>query len=136
MFDQDEGLRHQVFLTGTPYPDGGSAQFLEDRHRGHACVEDHIRCGRTTGFGRLRDFNVNAAWLELSLAAIDLPAWMRVPLPDGGLAAAVPKNSPRLSTASPHCPVPLADRQTPARPRPERPWRTRPPRWDSAMTKQ
>ncbi|MEU9292082.1 IS1380 family transposase, partial [Streptomyces sp. NPDC048275] len=40
LFDQDEGLRHQVFLTDTPYCDGGSAQFLEVRHRGHACVED------------------------------------------------------------------------------------------------
>lgn len=93
LFDQDEGLRHQVFLTDTPYPGGGSAQFLEARHRGHACVEDHIRCGKTTGFGRFpsRDFTVNAASLELSLAAIDLLAWMRVLLLDGELAAAEPK---------------------------------------------
>ncbi|MFI9588585.1 hypothetical protein ACIHCQ_44015 [Streptomyces sp. NPDC052236] len=47
-----EGLRHHVFLTDTPYSGGGSAQFLEIRHRGHATVEDHIRCGKTTGFGR------------------------------------------------------------------------------------
>lgn len=93
LFDQDEGLRHQVFLTDTPYPGGGSAQFLEVRHRGHARVEDYIRCGKTTGFGRFpsRDFNVNAAWLELSLAAIDLLAWMRVLLLDGELASAEPK---------------------------------------------
>ncbi|MFD7860349.1 IS1380 family transposase, partial [Streptomyces microflavus] len=43
LFDQDEGLRHQLFLTDTPYSGGGSAQFLEVRHRGHASVEDHIR---------------------------------------------------------------------------------------------
>ncbi len=49
LFDQDQGLRHQVFLTDTPYSGGGSAQFLEVRHRGHATVEDHIRCGKTTG---------------------------------------------------------------------------------------
>ncbi|MHB9863407.1 IS1380 family transposase [Streptomyces sp. YIM S03343] len=93
LFDQDEGLRHQVFLTDTPYSGGGSAQFLEVRHRGHATVEDHIRCGKATGFGRFpsRDFNVNAAWLELSLAAIDLLAWMRVLLLDGELATAEPK---------------------------------------------
>jgi hypothetical protein len=93
LFDQDEGLRHQVFLTDTPYSGGGSAQFLEVRHRGHACVEDHIRCGKTTGFGRFpsRDFAVNAVWLELSLTAIDLLAWMRVLLLDGELAAAEPK---------------------------------------------
>ncbi|WP_326608312.1 IS1380 family transposase [Streptomyces sp. NBC_01800] len=93
LFDQDEGLRHQVFLTDTPYSGGGSVQFLEVRHRGHATVEDHIRCGKNTGFGRFpsRDFNVNAVWLELSLAAIDLLAWTRVLLLDGELATAEPK---------------------------------------------
>jgi hypothetical protein len=93
LFDQDEGLRHQVFLTDTPHCGGGSAQFLEVRHRGHATVEDHIRCGKVTGFGRFpsRDFSVNAAWLELGLAAIDLLALMRVLLLDGELASAEPK---------------------------------------------
>ncbi|MEV6536898.1 IS1380 family transposase [Streptomyces sp. NPDC051639] len=93
LFDQDQGLRHQVFLTDTPYSGGGSAQFLEVRHRGHATVEDHIRCGKTTGFGRFpsRDFAVNAVWLELSLTAIDLLAWTRVLLLDGELATAEPK---------------------------------------------
>jgi hypothetical protein len=93
LFDQDEGLRHQVFLTDTPYCGGGSAQFLEVRHRGHATVEDRIRCGKATGFGRFpsRDFGVNAVWFELSLAAIDLLAWMRLLLLDGELATAEPK---------------------------------------------
>ncbi|MEU1217434.1 IS1380 family transposase [Streptomyces microflavus] len=93
LFDQDEGLRHQVLLTDTPYSSGGSAQFLEVRHRGHATVEDHIRCGKTTGFGRFpsRDFGVNTVWLELSLTAVDLLAWARVLLLDGELAAAEPK---------------------------------------------
>ncbi|MEU2249085.1 IS1380 family transposase [Streptomyces sp. NPDC019224] len=92
LFDRDEGMRHQVFLTDTPFT-SGSAQFLEVRHRGHATVEDHIRCGKTTGFGRFpsRLFGVNAAWLELSLAAIDLLAWTRVLLLDGELATAEPK---------------------------------------------
>jgi hypothetical protein len=93
LFDQDEGLRHQVFLTDTPYSDSGSAQFLEARHRGHARVEDHIRCGKTTGFGRFpsRNCNINAVWLELSFTAIDLLAWTRFLLLDGELAAAEPK---------------------------------------------
>lgn len=93
LFDQDEGRRHQVFLTDTPYSGGGSAQFLEVRHCGHASVEDHIRCGKTTGFGRFpsRGFHVNSAWLELSLTAIDLLAWTRVLLLDGELAATEPK---------------------------------------------
>lgn len=93
LFDQDEGLRHQVFLTDTPSCGGGSAQFLEVRHSGHATVEDHIQCGKTTGFGRFpsRDFDINTVWLELSLAAIDLLAWTRVLLLDGELATAEPK---------------------------------------------
>lgn len=92
LFDQDEGLRHQIFLTDTPFT-SGSAQFLEVRHRGHATVEDRIRCGKGTGFGRFpsRRFPVNAAWLELSLAAIGLLAWTRVLLLDGELATAEPK---------------------------------------------
>ncbi|MBY8888124.1 transposase [Streptomyces sp. PTM05] len=66
---------------------------MEVRHRGHATVENCIRCGKTTGFGRFpsRDFAINTAWLELSLAAIDLLAWMLVLLPDGELATAEPK---------------------------------------------
>ncbi|MFI6122316.1 IS1380 family transposase [Streptomyces sp. NPDC051064] len=93
LFDQDEGLRHQVFLTDTSYDGRGSIQYLEVRHRRHATVEDHIRCGKDTGFGRFpsRHFLVNAAWLEMSLAAIDLLAWSRTLLLDGDLATAEPK---------------------------------------------
>ncbi|MGA5880767.1 IS1380 family transposase [Streptomyces cellulosae] len=93
LFDQDEGLRHQVFLTDTPFAGGGSAQYLEVRHRCHATVEDRIRCGKDTGFGRFpsRHFQVNAAWLELSLTAIDLLAWTQLLLLDGNLATAEPR---------------------------------------------
>jgi hypothetical protein len=92
LFDLDEGMRHQVFLTDTP--DGeGSVQHLEVRHRAHARVEDRIRCGKTTGFGRFpsRHFALNAAWLELSLTAADLIAWTQALLLDGELATAEPK---------------------------------------------
>ncbi|WP_328946312.1 IS1380 family transposase [Streptomyces sp. NBC_00250] len=93
LFDQDEGMRHHVFLTDTPVTGGGSIQYLEVRHRAHARVEDHIRCGKTTGFGRFpsRHFAINQAWLELSLTAIDLLAWARTLLLDGELATAEPK---------------------------------------------
>lgn len=71
----------------------GSLQLLEVRHRAHARVEDRIRCGKNTGFGRFpsRHFAVNAAWLELSLTAIDLHAWAQTLLLDGELATAEPK---------------------------------------------
>jgi Transposase DDE domain group 1 len=92
LFDTIEGFRHQVMATDTP-PGHGSIQFLEARHRAHARVEDRIRTGKDTGFGRFpsRIFAINAAWLELALAGIDLLAWTQHLLLDGELAAAEPK---------------------------------------------
>ncbi|MEV6949739.1 IS1380 family transposase [Streptomyces sp. NPDC051172] len=92
LFDLDEGMRHQVFLTDTPYSQG-SLQHLEVRHRAHARVEDRIRCGKITGFGCFpsRHFAINTAWLELSLTALDLLAWMRTLPLEGELATAEPK---------------------------------------------
>lgn len=92
LFDTIEGNRHQVMATDTP-PGGGSIQFLEARHRNHARVEDNIRCGKDTGFGRFpsRVFAVNAAWLELALTGIDLLAWTKTLLLQGELAKAEPK---------------------------------------------
>ena len=92
LFDTIEGMRHQVMATDTP-PGGGSIQYLEARHRGHARVEDRIRCGKDTGFGRFpsRMFAINAAWLQLVLTGIDLLAWTQMLLLDSELAAAEPK---------------------------------------------
>ncbi|GAA2376947.1 IS1380 family transposase [Dactylosporangium salmoneum] len=92
LFDTIEGMRHQVLATDTP-PSQGSIQYLEARHRGHARVEDRIRTGKDTGFGRFpsRVFAINAAWLQLALTAIDLLAWTQMLLLDGDLAAAEPK---------------------------------------------
>jgi Transposase DDE domain group 1 len=92
LFDTIEGFRHQVMATDTA-PGKGSIQFLEARHRAHARVEDRIRCGKDTGFGRFpsRIFAINQAWLELALTAIDLLAWTQHLLLDGDLAAAEPK---------------------------------------------
>jgi hypothetical protein len=92
LFDTVEGMRHQVFATDTP-AGGGSIQFLEARHRAHARVEDRIRCGKDTGFGRFpsRAFAINQAWLLLALVAVDLIAWTQHLLLDGELAKAEPK---------------------------------------------
>lgn len=93
LFDLDEGVRRQVFLTDTPHTGGGTTQYLEARHRAHARVDDRIRSGKSTGFGRFpsRHFTINAAWLELALAATDLVAWTRTLLLEGELATAEPK---------------------------------------------
>lgn len=86
-------MRHQVFATDTPHGTGLSTQFLEVRHRAHARVEDRIRTGRATGFGRFpaRVFAINQAWLELALTGVDLLAWTQHLLLDGSLARAEPK---------------------------------------------
>jgi hypothetical protein len=92
LFDTIEGMRHQVMATDTP-PGNGSIQILEARHRGHARVEDRIRTGKDSGFGRFpsRVFAINQAWLELALVGIDLLAWTQILLLDGELALAEPK---------------------------------------------
>jgi len=92
LFDTIEGMRHQVMATDTP-PGHGSIQYLEARHRAHARVEDRIRTGKDTGFGRFpsRVFAINQAWLELALTGIDLLAWTQHLLLDGELALAEPK---------------------------------------------
>jgi hypothetical protein len=92
LFDTIEGLRHQVFITDSPRPTC-SVQLLELRHRGHARVEDRIRTGKDSGFGRFpsRQFGINQAWLELALVGIDLLAWTRTLLLDEEHALAEPK---------------------------------------------
>jgi Transposase DDE domain group 1 len=92
LFDTIEGMRHQVMATDTPVG-SGSIQYLEARHRAHARVEDRIRTGKDTGFGRFpsRHFAINTAWLELALTGIDLLAWTQTLLLQGELAAAEPK---------------------------------------------
>lgn len=92
LFDIDAGWRHQVIATDTPIGQG-SIQFLEARHRAHARVEDRIRCGKDSGFGRFpsRVFAINQAWLELALTGIDLLTWTQHLLLGGQLAAAEPK---------------------------------------------
>ncbi|MDH6580430.1 hypothetical protein P3T29_006122 [Kitasatospora sp. MAP5-34] len=126
LFGQDEGMRHQVFLTDTPVVGGGSLQQLEVRHRAHARVEDHIRCGKSTSFGRFpsRHFAINKAWLELSLTAIDLLVCARTLLLDGELATAEPKKlryvrASRPERGSPRRCGPATHRQVwlPAHPR-------------------
>jgi len=48
-FSDVDGWRFQAFATDT---ETGQLAQLEARHRAHARVEDRIRCGKDTGFGR------------------------------------------------------------------------------------
>jgi hypothetical protein len=90
LFDHEHGLRYQAFATDT---DRGQLAHLEARHRAHARVEDRIRAAKDTGLGRFpsRHFQINAAWLELTLVAADLIAWTQTTLLTGDLAKAEPK---------------------------------------------
>jgi len=89
-FTDVDGWRFQAFATDTAV---GQLAHLEARHRAHARVEDRIRCGKDTGFGRFpsRVFAINAVWLELALTAVDLLAWTQMMLLDGELARCEPK---------------------------------------------
>ncbi len=85
-----DGWRYKCFATNTAL---GQHAWLEARHRAHARVEDRIRCGKDLGLARVpsRQFNINAAWLELALTAVDLLAWTQTILLHGDLAVAEPK---------------------------------------------
>ncbi|MGH2609074.1 MAG: IS1380 family transposase [Tepidiformaceae bacterium] len=89
-FTDQDGHRFQVFITDSADPD---LAYLEARHRGHARVEDRIRCAKDTGMANLpfHDFAANQAWLTLVLMAQDLLAWAQRLCLDGQLAKAEPK---------------------------------------------
>jgi hypothetical protein len=89
-FTDHDGHRFQVLMTDQP---DRNIAALERRHRRRARVEDHIRNDKDTGLQNLpfRDFELNAVWLELVLAAHDLIAWTRALLLTGELARCEPK---------------------------------------------
>jgi len=98
------GWRHQVFICDSGDPD---ISYLEARHRGHARVEDRIRCAKDTGLRNFpfHDFAANQAWLEVVLGACDLIAWTQLLCLGGELATAEPK---RLRYCLLHTPGRLA----------------------------
>jgi hypothetical protein len=89
LFDAN-GLRHQVFITNSTDTD---ITYLEARHRGHARIEDRIRCAKDTGLRNLPfgDFANNACWVELICVAQDLIAFTQGLVLEGELAKAEPK---------------------------------------------
>jgi hypothetical protein len=89
LIDQD-GWRHQVFMTDRR---GEDIAPLDLDHRGHARVEDRVRCGKDTGMRNLpfRDFAANEVWIALALIAQDLVAWTKALALEDELARAEPK---------------------------------------------
>jgi hypothetical protein len=84
------GYRHQVFICDSADPD---VAYLEARHRGHARVEDRIRCAKDTGLRNLPfpAFANNACWVELVLMAQDLIAYTQGLVLDDDMATVEPK---------------------------------------------
>jgi Transposase DDE domain group 1 len=66
---------------------------LDLDHRGHARVEDRVRCGKDTGMRNLpfRELAPNEVWLELSLIAQELVAWTKSLALEDELARSEPK---------------------------------------------
>ena len=89
LFDTNNGWRHTAFITNTR----GDAVELEARHRGHARVEDRVRCWKATGMTNLpfEDYVRNQAWTAVTLLASCLLAWTQLVCLDGDLAKAEPK---------------------------------------------
>lgn len=90
-FTDANGYRFQVFLTNQQ---GGRIARLEQLHRARAACEDRIRCAKDSGLRNLpfRDFQPNAAWLELVLIGQDLLLWtQRLLLAGTELARCEPK---------------------------------------------
>jgi hypothetical protein len=80
-FTDADGMRVTAFITDTPRGVvAGQLAGLELRHRQHARVEDRIREAKAAGLANLpcHDFQANAAWLEIILAAADLVAWAKL----------------------------------------------------------
>lgn len=75
--DDIDGCRFTAWLTDQT---GTDLAVLDTRHRGHARVEDRIRCGKDTGMRTLPcdTFERNALWLQLVLLAQDLMTFTQI----------------------------------------------------------
>ncbi len=90
LFDTCAGWRHTCFITNTQ---GDDIAALELRHRGHARVEDRVRCWKACGLANLPfdGYCANEAWVAVSVIAGALLAWSQMMCFDGALAKAEPK---------------------------------------------
>jgi Transposase DDE domain group 1 len=90
LFDAHAGWRHTCFITNTQ---GDDIAALELRHRGHARVEDRVRCWKACGLSNLPfdGYCANEAWVAVSVIAGALLAWSQMTCFDGALAKAEPK---------------------------------------------
>ena len=89
-FTDLDGHRFQCFITDQTDEDIAA---LEALHRQHAQVEDRIKTLKATGASYLpfHNFDANATWLELALAAHDTMVWTQLLTLDGEHQICEPK---------------------------------------------
>ena len=90
IFDTDNGWRNTASITNSC----GDAVVLELRQRGHARVEDRVRCWKATGMLNppFEDYVRNQTWTAITLLASCLLSWTQLVCLDGDLARAEPKS--------------------------------------------
>ena len=96
LFEAAGGWRYSLWVTNLPAATKGwrgQCAYIDAAHRVHARVEDVIRTGKNTGLGRFpsHDYGLNQAWLDASMVACVLLAWLKLLALDGDLARAEPK---------------------------------------------
>jgi hypothetical protein len=89
-------MRYSLWATNRPGATRGwlgQCAYIDAAHRIHARVEDVIRTSKDTGLGHLpsHDYGLNRAWLDASMTACVLLAWLRLLALDGDLTRAEPK---------------------------------------------
>src|SRR5262249_10887455 len=97
--EPEDGGRSSLWATNRPVITRGwlgQCAYIDAAHRVHARVEDVIRTGKDTGLGHFpsHDYKINQAWLDASMTACILLAWLRLTALDGDLAKAEPKTLP------------------------------------------
>jgi Transposase DDE domain group 1 len=96
LFEHADGYRYQLWVTNLPTATRGwrgNNAYIDAAHRIHARVEDAIRTGKDTGLSHLPspDYGLNKAWLDASMTAAILLAWLKLLALDSDLAKAEPK---------------------------------------------
>jgi hypothetical protein len=96
LFEAEDGWRYSLWATNRPAATRGwlgQCAYIDAAHRIHARVEDVIRTGKDTGLGHFpsHDYGLNKAWLDASMTACILLAWLKLLALDGDLARAEPK---------------------------------------------
>jgi hypothetical protein len=96
LFEAADGWRYSLWVTNLPATTKGwrgQCAYIDAAHRVHARVEDVIRTGKQAGLGHFpsHDYGLNQAWLDASMIACILLAWLKLLALDGDLAKAEPK---------------------------------------------